>query len=440
MKTFSELMELFDKEHEFTHTVKPLSDRTSEHRYEFEHKGKKFQAAIYHDKKTGESEVSFGDEHGRMGKTGESGKHSIDVFSKMASIIRHHVKTTPTAKEISFTSKKEDGEEGSRSSLYRKMTSRLGGTSTTGRKDVYHSIPADRITEETRDQKLARLRSDIAKKVDSGFARVQSDLDQLDKKTPPVVSPNKPIVGKDGAVGKLLASKGYDRSGKQTSQTKVVTRPELPTAPAKKSKSSPDDDIFAGGNSPLSAPEVKNYDRGKQDRQNQELAREKKWQSVYKKPAGYGTPSYDRARDKDDIKWKSNLPKDPYNDVPAETVPGSTRPQFVDTMKTKQAVPVPIPKPKAKPAEIDQRVPRPKLRPERTPAITNKDNTKGAVAITEPKSIGFNVKSSNKIQSKPTTPRPEGEQSFGQAFVAAKKRGDKEFSWKGGKYNTRTKK
>lgn len=138
-------MELFDKEHEFTHTEKPLSDRTSEHRYEFNHMGRKFQTTIIHDKKTGESEVAFGDEHTRMGKTGESGKHSIDVFSKVSSIIRHHAKNTPTAKEITFTSRKENGEQGSRSRLYSRMASRLGGTSEdNGGKYVHHSIPVNR--------------------------------------------------------------------------------------------------------------------------------------------------------------------------------------------------------------------------------------------------------------------------------------------------------
>lgn len=197
---------------------------------------------------------------------------------------------------------------------------------------------------------------DHSKKLEAGFARVQADLDKLDKKTLP-----------------------------PTAQTKVVTRPELPKVSVKKSNSLPNDDIFAGGNSPFAAPEVKNYDRGKQDRQNQELAREKKWQSVYKKPAGYGTPSYDKARDRDDAEWKSKLPANPYNDVPAEAVPGSIRPQFVDTMKTSPAVPVSPVKP-----------PIPKLRPERKPVITNKDNTKGAVAIPEPDSVGINVKPSDK--------------------------------------------
>lgn len=193
---------------------------------------------------------------------------------------------------------------------------------------------------------------------------------------------------------------------------------------------------FTGGNSPLADPVVKSYDRGKQDRQNQELAREKKWQSVYKKPAGYGTPSYDRARDRDDAEWKSKLPANPYNDVPAEAVPGSTRPQFVDTMKTNPIVPVPIRKPKPKPPEIDQRVPRPKLRPERKPAITNKDNTKGAVAIPKPDSVGINVKPAKKT--------PQKRETFAQAFKRTPE--GKKFTWtdpktgKTGTYIRRTKK
>lgn len=80
--------------------------------------------------------------------------------------------------------------------------------------------------------------ADTNRKIDAGFAKVKADLDKLDNKKPATVAPDKPIVGKDDAVGKLLASKGYDRSGKKiakpTAQTKVATRPETPEAPVKK--------------------------------------------------------------------------------------------------------------------------------------------------------------------------------------------------------------
>lgn len=131
-----------------------------------------------------------------------------------------------------------------------------------------------------------------------------------------------------------------------------------------------------------------------QDKSTRQI--QKQLRKDYQQPPGFGTPSYDKARDKMDIEFKKNLPELPDSNVPAEAVPGSIRPQYTNPMKTAPAVPVPVPKPKAKPAEIDQRVPRPKLRPEKTPAITNKDNTKGAVAIPEPKSVGIDVKPSDK--------------------------------------------
>jgi len=80
------------------------------------------------------------------------------------------------------------------------------------------------INEETSEQKFARLRADAAKlrdtnsaKIDAGFEKVQRDLNKLDAQNP-----------------------------KKPAETKVVTRPELPTAAVKKPKSLPDDDIFSG--------------------------------------------------------------------------------------------------------------------------------------------------------------------------------------------------
>lgn len=213
---------------------------------------------------------------------------------------------------------------------------------------------------------------------------------------------------------------------------KLTTKP-TPLPPKSKGIEKVD---FTGGNSLFADPEVKSYDRGKKDRQNLELAKEKKWQSVYKKPTGYGTSSYERARDKDDVDWKLKLPKDSNNDVPPEAVPGSIRPTFANTMRTQPAVPVPVPKPKAKPPEIDKRVPRPKLRPERQPAITNTDNTKGAVAIPKPDSVGINVKPSKKA--------PEKKETFAQKFKRTPE--GQKFTWtdpktgKTGTYVRKTKK
>lgn len=79
--------------------------------------------------------------------------------------------------------------------------------------------------------------ADINRKINVGFAKVKTDLDKLDSKKPAAIMPKKP---KDDAVGKLLASKGYDRSGKKivksSIQTKVATRPEVPKVPVKKTQ------------------------------------------------------------------------------------------------------------------------------------------------------------------------------------------------------------
>ena len=87
-----------------------------------------------------------------------------------------------------------------------------------------------------------------------------------------------------------------------------------------------------------------------QDKSTRQI--QKQLRKDYQQPPGFGTPSYDKARDKIDIEFKKNLPGLPDSNVPAEAVPGSIRPQYIDPMKTSPAVPVPIPKPKAKPKKL----------------------------------------------------------------------------------------
>ena len=134
-----------------------------------------------------------------------------------------------------------------------------------------------------------------------------------------------------------------------------------------------------------------------QDKSTRQI--QKQLRKDYQQPPGFGTPSYDKARDKIDIEFKKNLPGLPDSNVPAEAVPGSIRPQYIDPMKTSPAVPVPIPKPKAKPPEIDQRVPRPKMRPDKQGPIQR-------VKIKWPKEIQDRVPKSDVIPSGPgiTTP------------------------------------
>ena len=89
------------------------------------------------------------------------------------------------------------------------------------------------MSEETRDQKLARIRSDAAafgKEIDAKRAVKKEPADiftgsrHSDGKTVSVsnqqkVTPEKPKIGTDDAVEKLLASKGYSRSGEKMRAT-----------------------------------------------------------------------------------------------------------------------------------------------------------------------------------------------------------------------------
>lgn len=199
-------------------------------------------------------------------------------------------------------------------------------------------------------------------------------------------------------------------------------------------------------------------DQDKVTRQNQKQLRKD-----YQQPPGYDTPAFNRAKER-------MAAADARDGEPPMPGAGPYKTRRADPLNTPPPVPVPIPKPKAKPPEIDQRVPRPKMRPDkqgpiqrgkinwpkeiqdrvpqeksglkgmevdnpdvsgsllrgfryepdkqdikksitsrikqiqdRVPpfdkqgqTITNTDNTKGAVAIPKPDSVGINVKPSKK--------------------------------------------
>lgn len=98
------------------------------------------------------------------------------------------------------------------------------------------------MSEETRDQKFARIRSDAAafgKEIDAKRAAKQEPTDiftgsrHSDGKTVQVknqqsVTPDKPLVGKDDAVKKLLASKGYGPSGEKLTKPATRAFPDMP--------------------------------------------------------------------------------------------------------------------------------------------------------------------------------------------------------------------
>ncbi len=101
------------------------------------------------------------------------------------------------------------------------------------------------MNEETKEQRFARIRKDAAAfgaEIDAKRAANQKPNDiftgsrHSDGKTVSVsnqktVTPDKPIVGKDDAVKKLLASKGYGPSGEKLS--KPASRPFIDMPPQK---------------------------------------------------------------------------------------------------------------------------------------------------------------------------------------------------------------
>jgi hypothetical protein len=173
-------------------------------------------------------------------------------------------------------------------------------------------------------------------------------------------------------------------------------------------------------------------DQDKVTRQNQKQLRKD-----YQQPPGYDTPAFNRAKER-------MAAADARDGEPPMPGAGPYKTRQADPLNTPPSVPVEPTKPpipKAKPKQItsrikpiqdkvsqeksglkgmqadnpdvsgsllrgfryepetqrtSQQIPKPKLRPERKPAITNTDNTKGAVAIPKPDSVGINVKPSKK--------------------------------------------
>lgn len=99
-------------------------------------------------------------------------------------------------------------------------------------------------------------------------------------------------------------------------------------------------------------------DQDKITRQNQNRLRRD-----YQQPPGYDTPAFDKAKER-------MAAADARDGEPPMPGAGPYKFKRADPLKTPQSVPIGptsstnIQKPKAKPAEIDQRVPRPKARPE----------------------------------------------------------------------------
>lgn len=148
-------------------------------------------------------------------------------------------------------------------------------------------------------------------------------------------------------------------------------------------------------------------DQDKITRQNQKQLRKD-----YRQPPGYDTPAFNKAKER-------MAAADARDGEPPMPGAGPYKTRQTDPLNTPQAVPVAPVKP-----------PIPKLRPERKPAITNTDNTKGAVAIPKPDSVGINVKSSKKA--------PEKKETFAQIFARTPE--GQEFVWNNKKFIRRTKK
>lgn len=153
MLSFKEfIVEIFDKPYPITHKSDSIFGGFSTHRYAVHgDDGNNFHVHISHNKSSGHSEVSFEDEYGRMGVTGEMGHKSGRVISSVAAVVKHHVKNVPTVKTVGFEGAKR-ADRGTdrfmaqgRNRLYSRMTAKMGGVTHDHEYWTTHSIPADKL-------------------------------------------------------------------------------------------------------------------------------------------------------------------------------------------------------------------------------------------------------------------------------------------------------
>lgn len=148
MFTFKEyLTEIFDKPYPFIHTKTVNYGDGSDHQYHIHTPdGKKFKVHISHFKTDGLSTVGFEDHQGSIELTGMMRHQAHGIISAVANAVRHHVKNTPTVKNVSFEGfKDDDNNDTGRNRLYRSITRRLGGSTKEDSYYTAHSIPADNI-------------------------------------------------------------------------------------------------------------------------------------------------------------------------------------------------------------------------------------------------------------------------------------------------------
>ena len=130
------------------------------HTYGFQdHRGHNYKVFIEKDRRTGNHDVLFCNEHPDSGhvrfkQTHDQGSHARKIFSTVHSIMKHHARNNADAKRYVFTSDKsrkgpldlrDERPEGSRNRLYRHMTDKLGGVSSDAGYVVTHEIPADKL-------------------------------------------------------------------------------------------------------------------------------------------------------------------------------------------------------------------------------------------------------------------------------------------------------
>lgn len=147
MLTFKKyLQEALDRPYEFeTGHARDMGEGSSLHTYRFkDHKGKQYYVNFMHrESQPDKAGLSFYDDKMNVHKTGTAGTKSIKIFSTVRHIIKQHVAKHPDLQRISFTSEKgSEGEQTSRSKLYKKFADLSGGQTEKGlEQDTHHIFP-----------------------------------------------------------------------------------------------------------------------------------------------------------------------------------------------------------------------------------------------------------------------------------------------------------
>lgn len=147
MKSFKQyITELFDSPypHEKIRVHKDREEGDS-HLYSFnDHKGDPVRVRMVHNPENTSAEIVFTDKHGRVGITGESGKHTARLFGTVKNIAMQHAKKHKKLQTLTFTSSKTGSDQtGSRARMYRRLAANMGGTTKENKLYDEHTIPVN---------------------------------------------------------------------------------------------------------------------------------------------------------------------------------------------------------------------------------------------------------------------------------------------------------